>query len=197
VIDIPETEPVKNVCALDFIHLYIIMCYPRDVAAQDRVAEAISCGGFLSVIEKIRERYGNTHEILVDSELVLRLAGAPNMMSTLEQAVEDAAFDGALAINVLGWIVFRGEQPETRATASLGSAFRMIEEAARASRWRGGGIENMKRNRWPTYRPVAHFWAALALWNDMEGGNFTTVRDMLLFLMMAECLRKKERLSFR
>ena len=191
VIDIPKTEPVKNVCALDFIHLFGIMCYPSDSAARDRLAEAILSGNVRSLIEGIRGQYGNTHEILVDSELTLRLAGAPDMMGTLEQAVEDAAFDGALAGNVLGWILFRGEQPETRATASLGSAFRMIEEATQAGRWRGGGTENMKRNIWPTYRPVAHFWAALSMWRDMEGENFTTVRAMLHFLGMAECLRKK------
>jgi hypothetical protein len=191
VVDIPETEPVKNVCALDFIHLFGIMCYPSDSAARGRLAEAISSGNVRSLIERIRGQYGNTHEILVDSELALRLAEAPDMMSTLEQAVEDAAFDGALAGNVLGWILFRGEQAETRATASLGSAFRMIEEATRSRRWRGGGTENMKRNIWPTYRPVAHFWAALSMWRDREGGDFTTVKNMLLFLGMAECLRKK------
>jgi hypothetical protein len=191
VTDIPETEPVKNVCALDFIHLFGIMCYPSDSAARDRLAEAISSRNVLSLIERIRGQYGDTHEILVDGESVLRLAGAPDMMSTVRQAVEDAAFGGALAGNVLGWVLFRGEQPETHATASLGSAFRMIEEATRAGGWRGGGTENMKRNIWPTYRPVAHFWAALSMWRDMEGGNFTTARDMLHFLGMAECLRKK------
>jgi hypothetical protein len=191
VIDIPKTEPAKNVCALDFIHLFGIMCYPSDSAARDRLAEAISSGNIRSVIEKIRGQYGNTHEILVDGGLTLWLAGAPDMMNTLGQAVEDAAFGGALAGNVLGWILFRGEQPETRATASLGSAFRMIEEATRAGRWRGGGTENMKRNIWPTYRPVAHFWAALSMWRDMEGGDFTTARNMLLFLGIAEFLRKK------
>jgi hypothetical protein len=191
VIDIPKTEPVKNVCALDFIHLFGIMCYPSDSAARDRLAEAISSGNVISLIEGIIGQYGNTHEIFVDGGLTLRLAGAPNMMGTLRQAVEDAAFGGALAGNVLGWTLFRGEHPETRATASLGSAFRMIEEATRAGRWRGGGTENMKRNIWPTYRPVAHLWAALSMWRDMEGGDFTTARNMLLFLGMAECLRKK------
>jgi hypothetical protein len=136
VIDIPKTEPVKNVCALDFIHLFSIMCYPNDSAARDRIAEAISSKNVLSLVEKINGQYGDTHEILVDSELVLRLAGAPGMMSTVGQAVEDAAFGGALAGNVLGWVPFRGERPETRATASLGSAFRMIEEATRAGRRR-------------------------------------------------------------
>jgi len=107
VIDIPKTEPVKNVCALDFIHLFGIMCYPSDSAARDRLAEAAS--------SKIRAQYGNTHEILVDGGLTLWLAGAPDMMNTVGRAVEDAAFGGALAGNVPGWILFRGEQPETRA----------------------------------------------------------------------------------
>ena len=115
VIDIPKTEPVKNVCALDFIHLFGIMCYPSDSAARDRLAEAISSGNMLSVIEKIRGQYGNTHETLVDGGLTLWLAGAPDMMNTVGRAVEDAAFGGALAGNVPGWILFRGEQPETRA----------------------------------------------------------------------------------
>jgi hypothetical protein len=93
-IDIPETEPAKNVCALDFIHLFGIMCYPRDSAARERLSDAISSGNVLSLIERIRGECGN--EVLVDSELVLWLTRAPDMMGTLKQAVEDAAFDGAV-----------------------------------------------------------------------------------------------------
>jgi hypothetical protein len=191
VIDSPETEPAANVCALDFIHLFGIMCYPNDPTAREKLGDAISAGSIRSLIKRISGQYGNTHEILVDGDLTLRLAGAPDMMGTLTQAIENAALGGALAGNVLGWVVFRGERPETRATASLGSAFRMIEEATRAGHWRGGGTENMKRTIWPTYRPVAHLWAALSMWHDMEGGNFMSARAMLHFLGMAECLRKK------
>ena len=69
VIDIPKTEPVKNVCALDFIHLFGIMCYPSDSAARDRLADAVSCGSIRSLIERITGQYGNTHEIFVDGGL--------------------------------------------------------------------------------------------------------------------------------
>jgi hypothetical protein len=189
VLDFPDTEAPEGICALDFMHLWGLMCHPGDEAAQDKLAHAIAAGNALDNIRRIKEVFD---DLLVDSDLTLWLAGAPDAKTTIIASAENAAFGGTISGVILGWVIFRGQREDTRATASLGSAFRMIQEACAKGWWRGGSISNIKQNIWPTYRPVAHLWAALHIWNDMECGTdvLITPSGMYHFLMMAEWLRR-------
>lgn len=188
-----DGEPAGEVAALDFMHLYSIMCYPRDDAAQERFAKAIAAGRTLALIKTSKEVFGEDLRVVADADLMLSVAQAPDAIQTVEQSAKDAAFGGAVAGYVLGWTIFRSALPETRDTASLGAAFRMIEEACAKGRWRGGGVDNLKQNIWPKYRSVAHLWAALQVWNDLNAGSAWPIspNGLYHFLMMAEWLRVK------
>jgi hypothetical protein len=121
------------------------------------------------------------------------LFDAPDAQTVAQQSAINAAFGGTVAGLILGWTLFRAERSDTRMSASLSNAFKMIDEACKQGRWRGGGVENLKRNIWPTFRSVAHFWAALHIWND-KGYDFSqlsTPSGLGLFLMTSEWFRNK------
>jgi hypothetical protein len=188
-----EADQPTEVCALDFMHLWSLMSHPESEEAQDRLIEGVLAGETKRVIAELQTRYGETHNVTLDAALALQLFNAPDARTVAEQSAANAAFGGTVAGFILGWTLFRAERPDTRASASLSSAFRMIDEACKQGRWRGGGIENLKRNIWPTFRPVAHFWAAIHIWNDKgyEFSQLTTQRGLGLFLMTSEWFRKK------
>lgn len=186
-----DADEVGRACFFDVMHLYSIMCYPRDEAAQERFAKALQAGETLAAIDAAKREYGDELKVHADADMMLSTAAAPKLHETLQQAATDAAFGGTVSGIILGWIIFRGKRPETRSTASLGGAFRMIQEACDAGRWRGGKIDNLKRHIWPTYRPVAHLWAALHVWRERASGLPLKPDDLHQFLMMAEWFRRQ------
>ena len=192
VIDFPQDGSV-DVVVVDYLHLFGLMAYPDDEVSHAQLASAIAAWDTRSKLAELIRRFGNTHEISVNGRITLNLADAPDARESVKAAAEVSAVGGSLAGIMLGWMVFRAEQPATRAQVSLGDAFRMVDEAYRKHRQRGGGIENLKRHIWPRFRPVAHLWAALHVWNDREVPIETrmTGRDFHQFLMAAEWLRRK------
>jgi hypothetical protein len=169
------------------------MSYPRNDAAQERLVQGVLAGDTKNVIAELQVRFGETHNITVSAELALQLFNAPDARTVAEQSAAEAAFGGTVAGVILGWTIFRAERPDTRTSASLGNAFKMIDQACKVGRWRGGGIENLKRHIWPAFRPVAHLWAALHVWNDREYefSQLNTPKGLGLFLIMAEWFRNK------
>jgi hypothetical protein len=189
VLDFAQDE-LGRACFLDFMHLYSLMCYPHDDAAQERFADALVAGETLALIDAAKREYGDDLKLHADAALMLSVASAPNLHESIREAAANAAFGGTVSGMILGWIIFRGQRPDTRSTASLGAAFRMIEEACKQGRWRGGKVENLKRHIWPTYRSVAHLWAALHVWDNQAERPPLAPDELHHFLMTAEWFRR-------
>jgi hypothetical protein len=200
-IDLPSQAPnfpkdgTYDPVAFDFFQIFTTMAYPRDLAAQQRVTDAVNAGNIAALIREAQEYVdrGKIGGVTVDGKITLFLADAPDMMTELDAATDTSGFGGRLAGMALGYMVFRFERADTRSSASLGAAFRMIEEGCRKGGWRGGSRGHMRQTIWPTFRAAAHLWAA---YQFMEGGqldmgtnlNPTTLRT---FLGGAEWFRRK------
>ena len=173
----------------DLMYLYGIMLHPRDDVARNRLGQGVVAEyvvGRLNELKEISER------VKVDADVALSLADAPKLHSELYSAVDGAGFAGAVSGLILGWIVFRHERPDTRASASLRGAFRMVETACIKERIRGGTVDNLRRNVWPAFRPAAHLWAAFQIWTDkFSSGELGTAQGLYVFLMMSEWFRLK------
>jgi hypothetical protein len=166
------------------------MLYPCDDGARGRIDQAFVAKNVASAISEAQEIVGS---VQVDADVALSLADAPKLHDELNAALEVARFGGTVSGMILGWIVFRHECPNTRPSASLRGAFRMVEQACIKGRIRGGTVDNLRRNVWPAYRPAAHLWAALRVWMDQGGSSeeLGTARGIYLFLMMSEWFRLK------
>lgn len=194
--ELPDTpddnspEHVATCAAIDFLYLWGLMCHPGDEAAQERLAEAIGAG---HVLEIIREAENIFESVLVDSTITRWLAGAPDVEATIISSAKAAAFAGTVSGFILGWVIFRRQRADLRATASLTKAIRMVQDACTHGRRQEGRTDNIRKHLWPRYRPVAHLWAALQVWNDIEYGDaaLATPAGMSRFLMMAEWFRRE------
>src|SRR5215472_14615917 len=111
---------------VDLMYLYGIMFHPRDDVTRARIEQAFVAGTVATAISEAKEAF---ETVRVDADVALSLADAPKLHSELYGALEGAGFAGAVSGMILGWIVFRHERPNTRASASLRGAFRMVEKA--------------------------------------------------------------------
>jgi hypothetical protein len=72
-------------------------------------------------------------EVNVDADVALMLAEAPKLELEFGADIARAGFGGVISGTILGWVVFRHESPETRSSAGLHRAFRMVENACKKS----------------------------------------------------------------
>lgn len=171
------------------------MAYPQDGPARQKVVEAVDAGNIKALIEDAQALVDKAGRgsVNVSGKLALLLAGAPDMYDTIGAAVDQSAFGGRICGMMLGYMVFRGERPETRSTASLNSALRMVEEGCRLGGWKGGSRQNIKQHIWPAFRPVAHLWAAYQFVENSSidvGASFDP-QHLKIFLWTAEWFRRK------
>jgi hypothetical protein len=175
---------------VDLMYLYGIMLYPRDDVARGRIEQAFVAQNVVSAIGEAKEMF---RRVEVDADVALSLADAPKLPSELNGALEGAGFAGAVSGIILGWVIFRHERFDTRRSASLRGAFRMVENACTKGRIRGGTVDNLRRHLWPAFKPAAHLWAALQVWSDrgFSSDELGTAQGMYLFLMISEWFRLK------
>jgi len=132
-------------------------------------------------------------EVNVDADVALMLAEAPKLELEFGADIARAGFGGVISGTILGWVVFRHESPETRSSASLHRAFRMVENACKKGGWRGATFDNLRKNIWPIYSPVAHLWAALQILEDRGYSleHLAAAHGMYELLIMSEWFRLK------
>jgi hypothetical protein len=132
---------------------------------------------------------------LVHPQLALDLARIPRPVE-LNKELALAKQHGAAAGVILNFVLGTDAHADTKKYATQKNAFRLVAHCY-GGQW-GWRTENIKRNIWPKFRPVAHLWAALHLWASDLGKNpdLTMVSDdeeLRSFLGIAGVIQSRAR----
>jgi len=183
----PETELPADVRARDFAYVWSLMCCPGGDPAQRDLAYVADEA--LHLLRRLRPGFP------VTAGMAVGLARAPDVAAHVGAGDDDTtAFGGFLSGIILLWIIARGQHDETRRSASLGGAYRMVASACGKAGLRGGGVDHLRQNIWPGYRSVAHLWAAHIVWWDStkrDHAALDTRAGLSEFLMISEALRRE------
>lgn len=180
----PPSQLPEETGARDLCYLWDVMCNPdEDRAATRDLAYAASV-----LADALR---GAPPEFPMTADEALRLSDAPNWAAYAGGADESAKMAGFVAGIKLLWINARSQHEETRESASVGGAARMIDGAFRQRRRRGGSTHNHRRT-WPRYRPVPHLWGAMHIWVDdgRDPETLCAAAKLCELLSTAEWLRR-------
>lgn len=188
----PDAEFEEVVAVASFFDILAIMLAPNEKHGElrDEMLKATHA----VMVPDVDTEGDITASMPVDQVKFLRTA--PNFKESFNKVVdaEDGFLYGTISGYICGWCVFRAQFSDTLASASLGAACRMIEKACDKNRIRGGKIDNIKKNKWPIFKPVAHLWAAHELFceiHDKESLYSGDWHSLEMFIFMAEYIREK------
>ena len=96
----------------------------------------------LSVYPDLQERYADPAKLIAETMSGPRLAGYA-------------------AAWILRWVIRRHAGGQRPSASGVGKAFEAFQGHCEQHCKSGGTVEHLKKNIWPRFRSVAHFWAAL------------------------------------
>lgn len=182
-------EPPENLAARDFAHVWGVMCYPEDERARRRLDDSFTAASLVDEIRRARTAMGR---VLVEDLIALKLAAAPNPADTVPATTTEANVTGGMIAGlILGWVVFRARRHDTRATASIRCACRMIHEACVKGRGYGKRKDNVRQHVWSPRSSVAHLWAGMRYHQSIGTHPIHSPSGVPEFLITAEAFRRE------
>lgn len=182
-----KLERIAASCLLsmDILHTLCVMCSPDDYEPILRVHKALTAERAVHHIGALEEA---GISVQAAGSIIPLVDRREDWKALFSKWCEDDWLAHRAAGYTLRWIISRSMDQGTYRQASLGHAFRIIEQWARKdNRFVGGSVQNLKQNIWPRYRPASHLWAAYFICDDV-GIELTSEFAFKQFLSTAHWL---------
>lgn len=187
-----DTGITQTIVVPSFFHILAIMLYPKQDDEQKRNDLLLS----LHVAMHPDVQCEGQVKVSIPASTFSVIRGSGDFKKLLDDAANESFLYGLVSGYICGWCVFRAQFSSTMNSASLGAACRMIEEAFRKTGRIGGSVDNIKKNKWPIFRSVAHLWAAYIIFmenyeNGLEDLFHGKLHALEGFVLVSEYIREK------